>query len=75
MEPTIYVDLDETKTIEVKTGGLTDEQIKARAMDAFESDIDQAERCIDGLQVHIDASRERIRNTRLIIGRKRQLGD
>ena len=74
MEPVIYLDLDETKTVEIKTGGLTDEQIKARPMDAFESDIDQAELSIDGLQGHIDSQRERIRDLRLIIGRKRQLG-
>jgi len=70
----IHINLDDYKTIERKTAGWTDDQIRNYPREGIEDQIRSAELSIAKLEDAIEGQRSRIRDLSLILQRKRELG-
>lgn len=69
-----HIDLDKFKTVEHKTGGWTDNQIRKYPADQLEEMIVSADLVLSRLLETAEEQRGRLGNLRLIRERKQQLG-
>jgi hypothetical protein len=71
----IYLDLDETKTIERKTKGWTDEQIKNKTLAQFDEMLRTADLAIKNLEDAAEGERQRRQDLLAIRNRRTELGE
>ena len=69
------IDLDATKTVEVRTHGWTDEMIRGKSVEEFNALIASRERMVESLQQTIDTERAEIGKLREVRARKLAIGD
>lgn len=74
MKP-IYIDLDKFKTVERKTAGWTDEQIRNYPRTQLEEQINSARMTIDTMRDSILQQEKRIQDLQKVLSRKTELGN
>lgn len=69
----IRIDMDKTKTIEHRTAGWTDDQIRNQTVEALDAQVNTAELTLARLKETVEEQQVRLNNLKLIRSRKSEL--